>query len=454
MCGRTVTPRDVLAENYYVSKLIETGGGGPLKFFMASTAGPSRLAVAARAAQYVSRAKQLAQSAVASDASGDIAGAITDYKSSLGQIEAVFAAGSENAGVDTAQLEKFASAYRSRLANLQQQQQEQDQAMPTISAPMGDDSANEAVVTPTPAEAGHFDMDAVAHEAASDAEAASSSSRTETSLPREDAIEAMESLTERRERLELRLVALRLRLRSRSVAQERRPGRTPGYYYQWEDHYGSPPRQRTPPPLYIDGPPEMAGWYYYEPFGEDAPHMDASPDESDDATRIRGAQADEQSWQLNWDPRLHHTQDPYWQQYWHGRAARYWEQDEAEPPRPPIPPPPPPVRPRKRPLRRARNPRRCHAREPHPQARFLHGIASRHLLIDRLRLARVLSAVHGMPCSTDRRRNLPGIALSSAILPPNPMGVDLGKYQLGTENEWCADSTNRHTGPGARRAIA
>ena len=85
-------------------------------------------------------------------------------------------------------------------------------------------------------------------------------------------------------------------------------------------------------------------------------------------------------------------------------------------------------------LRRARNPRRCHAREPHPQARFLHGIASRHLLIDRLRLARVLSAVHGMPCSTHRRRKLPGIALSSAILPPNPMGVDLGKYQLGTES--------------------
>ena len=82
------------------------------------------MAVAARVAQYVMRAKQMAQDAVAADAQGDFAEAIAGYKSSLGQIEAVL--DKEDAGgMSRPELDKFASAYRSRLDVLLKQQEQQ-----------------------------------------------------------------------------------------------------------------------------------------------------------------------------------------------------------------------------------------------------------------------------------------------------------------------------------------
>jgi len=182
--------------------------------------------------------------------------------------------------------------------------------------------------------------------------------------------------------------------------------------------------------------------------------MDASPDESDDATRIRGAQADEQSWQLNWDPRLHHTQDPYWQQYWHGRAARYWEQDEAEPPRPPIPPQPPPVRPRKRPPA----PRPQSSPLPRSRTAPSSSLPSRHRQSPspyRQAPPRTSSpgrARHAMQHAPPPKA--PGDRAIERNPPSQSHGGRLTQIPARNREMRCADSTNRHTGPGARRAIA
>ena len=204
-------------------------------------------------------------------------------------------------------------------------------------------------------------------------------------------------------------------------------------------HQGSGPRR------YIDGPPEMAGWYYMNlrrgclhmtpaPTNQLTPHESVALRQTSRAGSLIGIRA-------CITPKTHTgsstgmagRRDIGSRMRQSRRGHQYHRH--------------PPVRPRAAACA-APAPRRCHAR-PH-----LKLASSRHRQSPspyrQAPPARVLPAVRGMPCHAPPPK-APGIALSAQSSLPIP-GGRLRQIPARNRDEVC-DSTNRHTGPGARRAI-